>query len=98
MVRCRRGRGPPFLRRVWSFAQAYQATLTVAATPAAEATRAAVQGDTQAQDLRRQVHELLRQADFDLGRRQYNTVVSAAMKMLNTLKRPPRRRMRSMRR
>ncbi|MGA1302333.1 MAG: class I tRNA ligase family protein, partial [Burkholderiaceae bacterium] len=74
-----------FLRRVWSFAQAYQATLTVAATPAAEATRAAVQGDTQAQDLRRQVHELLRQADFDLGRRQYNTVVSAAMKMLNTL-------------
>ena len=74
-----------FLRRVWGFAQAYQATLTVAATPAAEATRAAVQGDTQAQDLRRQVHELLRQADFDLGRRQYNTVVSAAMKMLNTL-------------
>lgn len=74
-----------FLRRVWGFAQAHQSALTVAATPAAEATRAAVQGDTQAQDLRRQVHELLRQADFDLGRRQYNTVVSAAMKMLNTL-------------
>jgi leucyl-tRNA synthetase len=39
----------------------------------------------EARDLRRQVHELLRQADFDLGRRQYNTVVSACMKMLNLL-------------
>ena len=27
----------------------------------------------------------LKQADFDLTRRQYNTVVSACMKMLNTL-------------
>jgi leucyl-tRNA synthetase len=31
------------------------------------------------------VHKLLQQADYDLKRIQYNTVVSACMKMLNTL-------------
>jgi leucyl-tRNA synthetase len=37
------------------------------------------------QTLRREVHMILKQANFDYQRRQYNTVVSAAMKMLNTL-------------
>ena len=36
-------------------------------------------------DVRREIHTNLRQADFDFTRRQFNTVVSAAMKMLNTL-------------
>jgi leucyl-tRNA synthetase len=31
------------------------------------------------------VHDILRQAQFDYDRHQYNTVVSAGMKMLNTL-------------
>jgi leucyl-tRNA synthetase len=31
------------------------------------------------------VHKILQQADYDLKRIQYNTVVSACMKMLNTL-------------
>ena len=35
--------------------------------------------------MRREVHTILKQANFDYQRRQYNTVVSAAMKMLNTL-------------
>jgi leucyl-tRNA synthetase len=35
--------------------------------------------------LRREVHKILQQADHDFKRIQYNTVVSAAMKMLNTL-------------
>ena len=35
--------------------------------------------------LRREVHSILKQANFDYQRRQYNTVVSAAMKMLNVL-------------
>src|SRR5690606_650300 len=34
---------------------------------------------------RREMHKLLQQADYDLKRIQYNTVVSACMKMLNTL-------------
>jgi leucyl-tRNA synthetase len=36
-------------------------------------------------ELRREVHTILKQANFDYQRRQYNTVVSAAMKMLNIL-------------
>jgi leucyl-tRNA synthetase len=35
--------------------------------------------------VRREIHLNLRQADFDYERVQYNTVVSAAMKMLNAL-------------
>ncbi|RXL43440.1 hypothetical protein EO238_34760, partial [Citrobacter sp. AAK_AS5] len=35
--------------------------------------------------LRREIHTILRQADYDYQRKQYNTVVSAAMKMLNAL-------------
>jgi len=35
--------------------------------------------------LRRQIHLALQQADFDYRRLQYNTVVSACMKMLNAL-------------
>jgi leucyl-tRNA synthetase len=37
------------------------------------------------QALRRDIHKLLQQADYDLNRIQYNTVVSACMKMLNTM-------------
>ncbi len=36
-------------------------------------------------DLRFEIHTILKQANFDYQRRQYNTVVSAAMKMLNAL-------------
>ncbi len=35
--------------------------------------------------LRREVHQILQQANQDYARIQYNTVVSACMKMLNTL-------------
>jgi len=35
--------------------------------------------------LRREVHAVLKQADFDYQRVQYNTVVSASMKMLNAI-------------
>ncbi|WP_277187052.1 leucine--tRNA ligase [Caballeronia sp. BR00000012568055] len=35
--------------------------------------------------LRREIYTVLKQADFDYGRLQYNTVVSAAMKMLNAV-------------
>jgi len=38
--------------------------------------------------LRREVHAVLKQATFDIGRKQFNTVASAAMKMLNALYNP----------
>ncbi len=68
-----------FLRRLWTFCSDRQdalrstAKLDVAALTPAQKT------------LRRDIHANLKQADFDYARMQYNTVVSAAMKMLNAL-------------
>jgi leucyl-tRNA synthetase len=68
-----------FLRRVWMYSSSQADAICSA-------------GDVLPQDLndaekelRREVHSILKQANFDYQRRQYNTVVSAAMKMLNTL-------------
>jgi leucyl-tRNA synthetase len=66
-----------FLKRVWSFASQWQDKL--GALPAAAGT------DPAAVKLRREAHALLKQATFDLERKQFNTVASAAMKLLNAL-------------
>jgi leucyl-tRNA synthetase len=68
-----------FLRRVWAFGHANQAELIARETfdPAQLA-----EADKQ---LCREIYSVLKQADFDYQRLQYNTVVSAAMKMLNAL-------------
>jgi leucyl-tRNA synthetase len=68
-----------FLRRVWAFAHAQSARIA-----AATQTDFAALPETH-KTLRREVHKILQQADHDLKRIQYNTVVSACMKMLNTL-------------
>jgi leucyl-tRNA synthetase len=65
-----------FLRRVWNFGAALQA---------APAAGAAVEFGKDAKALRREVHTVLRQVDYDYQRMQYNTVVSGAMKLLNAL-------------
>ncbi|HSV78634.1 MAG TPA: leucine--tRNA ligase [Ramlibacter sp.] len=65
-----------FLRRVWNFGHRLS-TLPAAHAPAAYGK--------QAQALRREIHTVLRQVDYDYQRMQYNTVVSGAMKMLNAL-------------
>ncbi len=71
-----------FLRRVWS----YSISQAAAIRSIAESNAALPSELTEAeQTLRREVHTILKQANFDYQRRQYNTVVSAAMKMLNTL-------------
>ncbi|MGV3572584.1 MAG: class I tRNA ligase family protein, partial [Ramlibacter sp.] len=64
-----------FLRRVWNFG------LKLSAGSAG----AAASYGKQAQALRREIHTVLRQVDYDYHRMQYNTVVSGAMKMLNAL-------------
>lgn len=69
-----------FLRRVWNFGVALQA----AAVPA-DGQDAAASFGKNAQALRREVHSVLRQIDYDYQRMQYNTVVSGAMKLLNAL-------------
>jgi len=68
-----------FLKRVWAFAHAQaprlQANSVVDPAALPESHKA----------LRREVHKVLQQADHDYRRTQYNTVVSASMKLLNTL-------------
>ena len=69
-----------FLRRLWVLGS--DMATRIAAAPNA------VNPDTigsVAKDLRRDIHNVLKQAEFDYQRRQYNTVVSAGMKMLNAL-------------
>ena len=68
-----------FLRRVWMYSSS-QANAIRDAQDAIE-----VNLNDAEKDLRREVHAILKQANFDYQRRQYNTVVSAAMKMLNVL-------------
>lgn len=68
-----------FLRRVWAFGYAQSGRIA-----AAGAVNSASLNNEQ-KNLRREIHKILQQADHDLKRIQYNTVVSACMKMLNTL-------------
>jgi leucyl-tRNA synthetase len=68
-----------FLRRVWNYSAAQAAVVAGAGA----VDQAALSDDLKA--LRRDVHKILQQAEHDFKRIQYNTVVSAGMKMLNTL-------------
>jgi len=69
-----------FLRRVWAFAYAQSPRIAL------ELANPSKDGLNEVQKtLRRELHKILQQADYDLKRIQYNTVVSACMKMLNTM-------------
>ncbi|HSU22105.1 MAG TPA: class I tRNA ligase family protein, partial [Variovorax sp.] len=70
-----------FLRRVWNFGVARQTAQVATGLPGA----APAAFGKAAQALRREVHIVLRQIDYDYQRMQYNTVVSGAMKLLNAL-------------
>ena len=68
-----------FLRRIWNWAFAKKNLI---------ASAGALEGQMlphDAKTLRREVHTTLRQAEYDFSRMQYNTVVSACMKMFNTI-------------
>lgn len=68
-----------FLKRIWNWAyQNREAILNAKTLDVAQLSPAA-------KDLRREIHTALRQAEYDFGRMQYNTVVSACMKMFNTI-------------
>ena len=76
-----------FLRRVWAFGQkviaidfeAIQKDLALATS------LKDIKFGKAAAQLRREVHQVLRQVDYDYQRMQYNTVVSGCMKLLNAL-------------
>ncbi len=66
-----------FLRRVWTLGyEVAQRGNTAAPGTTLSAPLAAA---------RREIHAVLKQANYDLGRHQFNTVASAGMKMLNAL-------------
>ena len=69
-----------FLRRLWQFGFAHSQAL--AAAPVALGSLALADAH---KALRLEIHTVLRQANYDYQRIQYNTVVSAGMKMLNAL-------------
>jgi len=76
-----------FLRRVWNFGVKLSAidnlaSLALLAGPEGGEVHAF---DKAAKALRREVHSVLKQVDYDYQRMQYNTVVSGAMKLLNAL-------------
>ena len=76
-----------FLKRVWAFghklAQSDWAQATASASDAQ--SLADVAFGPKAKALRREIHTVLKQVDYDYQRMQYNTVVSGCMKMLNAL-------------
>ena len=71
-----------FLRRVWNFAVKQEAALKAGFN--VDRSQPIAFGEA-AKTLRREIHTVLKQANYDYERMQYNTVVSAVMKMLNLL-------------
>ena len=68
-----------FLRRVWTYCTDRTNEISTASTLDASKL------DDASKATRFELHATLKQSNFDYERRQYNTVVSAAMKMLNAL-------------
>lgn len=65
-----------FLKRIWSFAAENQTALMV---------KQPVDLTSEHQVARREIHTILQQASYDMDRLQFNTVVSACMKLMNCL-------------
>jgi leucyl-tRNA synthetase len=60
-----------FLRRVWAYCLKFSG--------------AAAAGEDAGREVRFEIHSVLKQANYDLQKHQFNTVASAAMKILNAL-------------
>ncbi len=67
-----------FIRRIWTLASNQEMRIR-----SAEST--AIGMDDSQKEARREIHAALKQACFDYDRQQFNTVVSASMKITNTL-------------
>lgn len=67
-----------FIRRLWNLAWNRRQAITDGSGLHATLS-------DQQKEARREIHATLKQASFDYNRQQFNTVVSAAMKMVNTL-------------
>ncbi|MEY4758430.1 MAG: leucyl-tRNA ligase [Pseudomonadota bacterium] len=76
-----------FLRRVWNFGAKLALLDSTSANASVVGARSLqdVSFGKEAKALRREIHTVLKQVDYDYQRMQYNTVVSGAMKMINAL-------------
>ncbi|BEU98250.1 leucine--tRNA ligase [Acidovorax sp. DW039] len=76
-----------FLRRVWNFGVKLAGIDREAAIASVVGAKSLqdVQFGKEAKALRLEIHNVLKQVDYDYQRMQYNTVVSGAMKMINAL-------------
>ena len=75
-----------FLRRVWTFGFKNAELLRPASSVSTDlSTDLSSDLSADSKTLRREVHMILRQVSYDYERMQYNTVVSGAMKLLNTI-------------
>jgi leucyl-tRNA synthetase len=77
-----------FLRRVWSFGHLFASEIR--GQIGTERSLAGAKLPEELAAFRREIHLLLKQANYDLGKQQFNTVASATMKMLNALEKAPR--------
>jgi len=73
-----------FLRRLWAFSWEFG---MAGSAPSGHLSGTALSKELAA--TRREVHAVLKQASYDISRHQFNTVASAAMKILNALERAP---------
>jgi leucyl-tRNA synthetase len=81
-----------FLKRLWAFAHEHQGELGKGSghktsRPIDWTQVDWTQAGPQRKEWRREIHLTLKQANYDLGRHQFNTVASACMKILNALER-----------
>ncbi len=67
-----------YLRKVWNYAERYQNAIKTADDNIAIDEKALT-------DIRRDIHQSLQQATNDFARQQFNTVVSACMKIYNSV-------------
>lgn len=77
-----------FLKRIWTFAYDNQQIIkdeNIAQQSGSLPTTQWKDTTSQQQAVRREIHSILQQANFDMERLQLNTVVSACMKLLNIL-------------
>ncbi len=72
-----------FLRRIWSFG--YKLDAIKSGAPCVASAGPEADFDKESKALRFDVHNVLKQIDYDYQRMQYNTVVSGCMKLLNAL-------------
>ncbi len=66
-----------FLKRLWNYAFTF--------------SRNTSENKVNAKDIRHEIHSVLKQANYDLQKHQFNTVASACMKILNAIEKIPRR-------